>query len=134
MSYKLEELARHAGVSARTVRYYVQRGLLPPPAFRGKDSAYEDEHLVRLRAIRRLQDVFLPLDAIAAEFEGKSLDKIERLGKAASPVAVGAAAPRTVGRVLPRVELAEGVELIFAEDCPAASRALVEKILQETKS
>ena len=51
--YKLEELARAAGTSPRTVRYYVQRGLLPAPAFRGKDTAYGPEHLVRLRAIRQ---------------------------------------------------------------------------------
>jgi Ca-activated chloride channel family protein len=78
-TYKLDELARKAGASARTVRYYVQRGLLPAPAFRGKDTAYTREHLVRLKAIRRLQERFLPLDAIQAELAGKSLDAIEKI-------------------------------------------------------
>ena len=78
-TYKLGELAQAAGTSPRTVRYYVQRGLLPPPAFRGKDSAYAREHLLRLRAIRRLQEAYLPLDAIAAELEGKTAEQIERI-------------------------------------------------------
>ncbi len=78
-TYKLDELARAAGTSARTVRYYVQRGLLRAPAFKGKDTAYGREHLVRLRAIRKLQDAFFPLDAIAAELEQRSDAEIERI-------------------------------------------------------
>ena len=65
-TYKLEDLAKAAGTSSRTVRYYVQRGLLPPPVFKGKDSAYGKDHLVRLKAIKKLQGDYLPLDAIAA--------------------------------------------------------------------
>src|SRR5262249_57458188 len=68
-TYKLEELARAADVSPRTVRYYVQRGLLPAPAFRGKDTVYTAEHLARLNAIKKAQARFMPLDAIQAEFE-----------------------------------------------------------------
>ena len=66
--YGIKALAELGGVTRRTVRYYVQRGLLPAPAFRGKDTAYGPEHLVRLRAIRRLQEAFFPLDAIAGAF------------------------------------------------------------------
>jgi DNA-binding transcriptional MerR regulator len=79
-TYKLDELAEKAGASARTVRYYVQRGLLPAPIFRGKDTAYTREHLVRLKAIRKLQERFMPLDAIAAELAGKSLEELEKIG------------------------------------------------------
>ena len=61
--YGIEELADRAGVSRRTVRYYVQRGLLPAPPFKGPDTVYGEEHLVRLKAIRVLQARFLPLDA-----------------------------------------------------------------------
>ena len=76
---KLEEVAKAAGVSARTVRYYIQRGLLPPPRFRGPDTAYGDEHVVRLRAIRRLQEAFWPLDAIAGLFASKNDREIESI-------------------------------------------------------
>jgi DNA-binding transcriptional MerR regulator len=79
VNYKLDELARAASISPRTVRYYVQRGLLPAPAFRGKDTAYGAEHLVRLRAIRRLQDAFFPLDAIAVELERRTIAELERI-------------------------------------------------------
>jgi len=148
-TYKLDELARAAGTSPRTVRYYVQRGLLPAPAFRGKDTAYGREHLVRLRAIRRLQDAFFPLDAIAVELDRRPLDDIERIadGKelplqvgvevAAPPAVLPAkrpiptASPSTSGRLFRRYEVAPGVELSIADDAPPESRRAAEKILAE---
>ena len=153
VTYKLDELARAAGTSARTVRYYVQRGLLPAPAFRGKDTAYGHEHLVRLRAIRRLQDAFFPLDAIAVELQRRSLAEIERVadGKEmpaqATPHQVEAVVPATVPqhrqmsvmppstsqapRLFRRFEIAPGVELSIAEDAPPESRKTAQKILEE---
>ena len=146
VTYKLDELARTAGTSPRTVRYYVQRGLLPAPAFRGKDSAYTQEHLVRLRAIRRLQDAFLPLDAIAVELERRSIGEIERIADG-SEMPATANAPivgqmRDVDPSVPsarvmntrtfrRIEIAPGVELSVADDAPLESRSIVTQILED---
>ena len=77
--YKLDELAREADVAPRTVRYYVQRGLLPAPEFKGRDTSYGREHLVRLLAIKRLQAAHLPLDAIEARLASANLDELERI-------------------------------------------------------
>lgn len=133
-SYKLDELAKAAGTSPRTVRYYVQRGLLPPPVFRGKDSAYGREHLARLRAIRRLQADYLPLDAIASELEGRSIAEIERLSEehAEEHAPRRAPAPPSLAREAERwrrTALARGLELHVAEDAPAEAKALAERIL-----
>lgn len=86
--YKLEELAAEAGVSPRTVRYYVQRGLLPAPEFRGKDTAYGRGHLLRLHAIKRLQQAHLPLDEIQIRLQGASDAELERIARADVDVAV----------------------------------------------
>jgi Ca-activated chloride channel family protein len=139
--YKLDELAQKAGASARTVRYYVQRGLLPAPAFRGKDTAYTREHLVRLKAIRKLQERFLPLDAIQAELAGKSLDEIERLAEEGPQVTARVVHPvappdshshpyrrHTFGTRWEKWELAPGLELAVAEGAADDVRALVEEI------
>jgi DNA-binding transcriptional MerR regulator len=142
---KLDELAAKAGTSARTVRYYVQRGLLPAPAFRGKDTAYTREHLVRLRAIRRLQDRFLPLDAIQAELANATLDEVERIADErrepdapvalASPPASGhhpyrhaPAVPGTPPTRWTRWELVPGLELEMAEGVSDEVRELAEEI------
>jgi DNA-binding transcriptional MerR regulator len=146
VTYKLDELARAAKTSARTVRYYVQRGLLPAPAFRGKDTAYGRDHLVRLRAIRRLQEAFFPLDAIAVELDRRSLPDIERIADGAEMPGqapfVQTAAPvlrptndlRPPTRLYRRIEIAPGVELSIADDAPLESRRLAEKILEDLQA
>ncbi|HEY8077237.1 MAG TPA: MerR family transcriptional regulator [Labilithrix sp.] len=144
-TYKLDELAHAAGTSVRTIRYYVQRGLLPAPQFRGKDTSYAHEHLMRLRAIKRLQDAYLPLDAIAAELARRSPEEIERLadGKdlpktASSPKPPPRAEPvRSEFRTWHRVEIAPGIELSVADDAPVHSREIFERavtVLEAMKS
>ena len=62
-SYELSELCERAGVSPRTVRYYVQQGLLPAPGM-GPGTKYGQGHLDRLLLIRQLQREHLPLAEI----------------------------------------------------------------------
>lgn len=57
----IEELAGLAGVSVRTIRFYITEGLLPGPGARGKQASYGEEHILRLRLIRRLADERVPL-------------------------------------------------------------------------
>jgi DNA-binding transcriptional MerR regulator len=139
-AYKLDELAKAAGTSPRTVRYYVQRGLLPPPVFKGKDSAYAKDHLVRLRAIRKLQEAYLPLDAIAAELAGKSIEQIEAIAeKKAAPVPppnveIVVTTPLVRSHAWRRLEIADGLELHLADDASAETKALAEKILNVISS
>jgi DNA-binding transcriptional MerR regulator len=153
-SYKLDELAEKADVSPRTVRYYVQRGLLAPPVFRGKDTVYGEGHLARLRLIKKLQDErFMPLEAIAVELEGRSDDEVramlERVEHGAERRLTNAREPllghptedkggpyrarmRPVHRASVerwvRVELADGVELHVRDDAGWDSAVLAERV------
>ncbi|MEX2395254.1 MAG: MerR family transcriptional regulator [Actinomycetota bacterium] len=62
---RIDELAKRAGVPARTIRYYTQQELLDPPTLRGRVGYYDDAHLDRLRLIKELQEKrFLPLSVI----------------------------------------------------------------------
>jgi len=70
--YSLNDLARLADVTPRTIRYYVAQGLLPSPEAAGPATRYGEGHLARLRLIRRLQREHLPLSEIRG--------RIERLG------------------------------------------------------
>lgn len=63
-SLGIAELAQRAGVTPRTIRYYVAEGLLPPPGGRGQRRAYNQRHLDRLTAIRELKAAYLPLHEI----------------------------------------------------------------------
>ena len=72
MEYRVEQLARAAGVSVDTVRFYQSRGLLPSPQRRGRAAFYSQQHLDRLRRIRRLNRRGLTLEAV-----GRVLDRSE---------------------------------------------------------
>ncbi|MFJ7204246.1 MerR family transcriptional regulator [Streptomyces sp. NPDC098789] len=52
--YRREEVALAAGVKVRNLRYYQERGLLPPPLREGRIAWYSDDHLARLRLINDL--------------------------------------------------------------------------------
>ena len=52
--YRIGELARAAGISVRTLRYYQERKLLPPPRREGRIAWYSRAHLSRLRVIGQL--------------------------------------------------------------------------------
>ncbi|MEV1006833.1 MerR family transcriptional regulator [Streptomyces sp. NPDC049881] len=49
--YRAAELAEAAGITERTLRYYRERRLLPPPRRAGRVAWYDERHLARLRTI-----------------------------------------------------------------------------------
>src|SRR5436190_1546294 len=81
--HSLTELADLAGVTPRTVRYYLAQGLLPGSGQTGPGSRYGAEHLDRLRLIKRLQAEHLPLAEIRHRLDG--LDAKAISGLAGSP-------------------------------------------------
>ncbi len=53
--YRIDDLAKTAGVATTTVRLYQTKGLLHGPRLVGRTGYYDDTHLTRLRLIHRLQ-------------------------------------------------------------------------------
>jgi len=64
MEYKVSELAEKAGVTKRTIHYYISKGLLLPPEGSGVNSLYNDQHLERILLIKKLQSEYMPLNKI----------------------------------------------------------------------
>src|SRR4030043_2475810 len=62
--YLIHELAKLAGTTVRTIRYYTDEGLLPQPEYDSKYAYYSSSHLRRLEFIRLLKDAYLPLREI----------------------------------------------------------------------
>ena len=60
----IDDLAREVGMTARNVRAYHERGLLPRPSMRGRKGFYGPEHLARLRLIRDLRERGFSLESI----------------------------------------------------------------------
>lgn len=81
--YRVEELAEAAGIPVRTLRFYRERRLLPPPRRVGRIAWYSEEHLGRLRTITALLERGHTLggiaDLIAAWEKGRTLHGVAEL-------------------------------------------------------
>src|SRR5215472_12951137 len=51
----LAELSEESGIPARTIRFYIARGLLDGPVKAGRGAVYTDAHRARLEKIKQLQ-------------------------------------------------------------------------------
>lgn len=81
MKYKVSELAEKAGVTKRTIHYYISKGLLLPPEGTGINSLYNDEHLERILLIKKLQAEYMPLNKIREYILENPKEKVRKSSK-----------------------------------------------------
>jgi DNA-binding transcriptional MerR regulator len=122
--FAIGDLADLGGVSRRTVRYYVQEGLLPAPLGVGRGNHYGREHLDQLLRVKALQESGLTLDEIRQSLAGAQ-PSIAALRDDAPAV------PATVAReVWRRFTLAPGVELHLAADVGSPPPAKLQELAE----
>ena len=143
-SYRIGELADKAGVTRRTIHYYIGRGLLPPPVGEGLGAVYTNEHLQRILLIKKLQDSFLPLDEIRKRTAGMTLSEVisslEENGPLVSltesPAVKNVSETRN-SLVYERMIIENGIEIHFpsndekAKSMAEAIRKYAEKMMKE---
>lgn len=80
--YRLDELSRISGVSARNIRAYRERGLLEPPRRVGRSAYYNGFHLAQLETINQLHRRGFSSAHIAEFFAGMRAgrDLVDLLG------------------------------------------------------
>jgi DNA-binding transcriptional MerR regulator len=71
MEYRIEQLARAAGVAVDTIRFYQGKGLLEAPRREGRVTWYGDTHVERLRRIKELQQQGFTLTVIQRFLTGE---------------------------------------------------------------
>jgi len=98
-----EALASLSGLPGRTVRYYIQRGLVDRPSGNGRGAHYTGRHLEQLLQVRKWTEAGLSLDRIAALGSMPDLPPLQR---------------RAVGEIAVRshVRVAEGIDLVISPD------------------
>jgi DNA-binding transcriptional MerR regulator len=70
----IDDFAREAGLSSRTIRFYQSRGLLQRPPRQGRVAMYGPPHLERLQLIEELQSRGLTLRGIKDLVRGQGSD------------------------------------------------------------
>src|SRR5256885_5065044 len=71
MEYRIEQLARSAGVAVDTIRFYQGKGLLEAPRREGRVTFYGDAHVERLKRIKELQQQGFTLTVIQRFLAGE---------------------------------------------------------------
>ena len=122
-TYTLDQLCALTDMTKRTVRYYMQLGLVDRPVGETRAAHYTARHLEQLLQIRKLADA------------GVSLERIrEVLAGAESPVPERVRQPGAIS-VLSHVFIAPGVELQIDPQAaglsPEQLRAFVRTVLTE---
>jgi hypothetical protein len=92
MEYRIEQLARTAGVAVDTIRFYQGKGLLEPPRREGRVTWYGQAHLDRLRRIKQLQQQGFSLTVIQRFLAGE----LEASDEALVAAVTHPAAPQTL--------------------------------------
>lgn len=117
--FPVDELAALAGVTPRTVRYYIAEGLLDRPEGEKRGAYYLQRHLDQLLLIRRWADAGLSLERIRELRAGAPDEPPPR------PVR-----PGTV-EVWSRVTLADGLELQVEPGRAGLSPAQLRELVRE---
>jgi DNA-binding transcriptional MerR regulator len=76
--FDIQKLVTESGVPRRTIYFYVQQGLLPPPQGAGLAAFYTEDHLLRLRLIPILRQQGLRLDRIREQFSHMSTEDMRQ--------------------------------------------------------
>jgi len=77
--WRIDDLARIAGITVDTIRYYQREGLIPSGERAGRARRYGPEHLERLERIRALQSRRFSLAAIRALLDREAPGALEGL-------------------------------------------------------
>jgi DNA-binding transcriptional MerR regulator len=99
--YSLDQLAELAGVNRRTVRYYIQLGLVDPPLGQTRAAHYTWQHLKQLLEVRGYTEQGFSLERIGALMRGDD----------SPPPAASLTRPGSL-TVRSHIQLADGVELV----------------------
>ena len=105
MEYRIEQLARAAGVAVDTIRFYQGKGLLDAPRREGRVTWYGDSHVERLKRIKELQQQGFTLTVIQRFLAGE----LEASDEALVAAVTRPAAPQTltIGELAERSGVAE---------------------------
>lgn len=142
--YDIQELTEVSGVPRRTIYFYVQQGILPPPDGAGLAARYTDAHYLRLRLIPILRQQGLRLDDIRDHFAAMSEDALRAALSNVPAQALIPAQPRAIfdnpwpgirepGERYLHYRLPAGMVLVVPDTVNVADRQRLERLLQAAK-
>ena len=72
MTYSAEELSQLTDIPKRTIRYYIQLGLVDRPIGETRAAHYVSAHLEQLLRVKKLAEAHVPLERIRQVMDGET--------------------------------------------------------------
>lgn len=115
--FTLEQLSLQANTPGRTIRYYIQQGLIAGPEGERRGAWYTPAHLADLLRIRQWQETGLSLEAIAGLLQAKHEPPV---------------APRRPGAIEVQSHLivTDGIELVVSPERCRLTQTQVRRLFQ----
>jgi DNA-binding transcriptional MerR regulator len=130
--YSIQELCDKTGLPRRTIHFYSQQGILPPPSGAGLGAHYDEGHLLRLLLIPALRQQGLRLDEIRIRLSGMDLEALQALhlqvGQPPPP-----SNPQPVGQAYIHYPLPGGMTLIAPDSLSPADRLRLNSLLETAR-
>ena len=121
MKLSLQQLSERADVPVRTIRFYIQKGLLAAPEGEKRGAYYTDGHLSDLLRIRKWQEAGLSLDAIADLLQARSEPPV-------APARPGAVEVRS------HLIVSDGLELVVAPERTRLTTTQIRRLFLEVQA
>ena len=121
MRLNLQQLSERADVPVRTIRFYIQKGLLAAPEGEKRGAYYTDGHLSDLLRIRKWQEAGLSLDAIADLLQARSEPPV-------APAKPGAVEVRS------HLIVSDGLELVVAPERARLTTTQIRRLFLEVQA
>lgn len=119
-TYTLDELCKLVDMSKRTVRYYIQQGLIPGPEGKNRGARYHQTHIERLLELKKWQNAGLSLERIA-----ELLNQPASMQIPIKPVQQGAV------EIWSHLMISDGVQLMIEPGRSHLSSEQIRKLAQE---
>ena len=118
--YTIQELCDSTGVARRTIHFYTQQEIIPPPEGAGLSTRYQEIHVVRLKLIPFLRQEGLRLDQIRSYFKKQDLVELEKrlasVEMSQKTKAREKSSPALQGTSLIHFSLPQGLTLLVPEE------------------
>ena len=127
--YSIQELSDLSGMPRRTIHFYIQQELLPPPSGAGLGARYNQDHLLRLKLIPVLRSQGLRLDNIRDKFRStpahELFELLEQAGARISKILV----PKLRGRQFMHYILPRGISIVAPANLNQDDRRRLDELL-----
>jgi len=127
--YTIDAIAKAAGLTVRSARYYFAEDIVQRPTPRGPATRYTDDQLLRLRAVKRLRFDGLRLPAIRQRLRTMSSEEVRAYVDPPAPAPEAAPAEDTSMERWERATLLPGLELLVRADAGPLVQRMAREIV-----